>query len=464
MGLLIKNGRILSTEGEYVADILVEGEKIKEIGTDLSADGHEVVDATGKYVFPGGVDEHVHMGSFATTSFDTSHAAVVGGTTTIVDFAPQFEGLGIIDSVKKQNEEFAKGKSTSDYSFHGMVMNTSEELLKEIPLMADAGVTTLKFFMAYKYTPFMVQDDLIFKGMQIAKDYGITIMVHAENGDMVYTLQQQLLSEGKTEPINHAYSRPPIVEDEATQRAISLAELAGCPLFVVHVSTKGAMESIKKAHERGLPIYGETCTHYLTLDESYLAKPNFEGAKYVCSPALRTKEHLEAMWDAIKNNYLLAVGSDHAAVAGGFEKKKDGLNNFAAIPNGCPSFQERLAMLWTQGVEKGRISKERFVEIFATNPAKMVGIYPQKGTILPGSDADIVIFDPEYKGTIRFEDSYEGSDYATFEGFEKIGIADKVYLRGKLMAERGKFVGEKGVGEYIKPKAYGLCYQGIDKE
>ncbi len=463
MGLLIKNGTILSTEAEYIADILVEGEKIIEIGVNLPEDGHEIVDATGKYVFPGGVDEHVHMGSFATTSFDTSHAAVVGGTTTIVDFAPQFEGMGIIDSVKKQNEEFAKGQSTSDYSFHGMVMNTSEELLKEIPLMADAGVTTLKFFMAYKYTPFMVQDDLIFKGMQIAKDYGITIMVHAENGDMVYTLQQQLLAQGQTEPINHSYSRPPIVEDEATQRAISLAELAGCPLFVVHVSSKGALESIKKARARGLPIYGETCTHYLTLDESYLAKPNFEGAKYVCSPALRTKDHLEAMWDGIKNNHLLAVGSDHAAVAGGFEKKKDGLNNFAAIPNGCPSFQERLAVLWTQGVEKGKISKQRFVEIFATNPAKMVGIYPEKGTLLPGSDADIVIFDPEYRGKITFEDSYEGSDYATFEGFEKIGIADKVYLRGKLMAERGKFVGEKGIGQYIRPRPYALCYQDVEK-
>ena len=464
MGIIIKNGTIISANDEFVGDILIEGEKVKQVGMNLQEEDHEIIDATGKYVFPGGVDEHVHMGSFDTLSFETSHAAVVGGTTTIVDFAPQIKGKGIIESVEIQNKEFAVGKSTADYSFHGMVMDTSESLLEEIPKMADAGITTLKFFMAYKYTPFMVQDDLIFKGMQLAKNYGITIMVHAENGDMVYTLQNQLLEQGKTDPIYHAYSRPPIVEDEATQRAIYISELADCPLFVVHVSSKGAMEHIKAAHERGLPVYGETCTHYLTLDESFLAKPNFEGAKYVCSPALRKTEHLEAMWDGIKNNYLIAVGSDHAAVAGGFEKKKDGLNNFAKIPNGCPSVQERLAMLWTQGVEKGIISRQRFVDIFATTPAKVVGVYPQKGVILPGSDADIVIFDPTYRGVITHDDSYEGTDYAAFEGFEKKGIADKVFLRGKIVAERGRFVGEKGKGNYVRPKPYALCYQGFKKK
>lgn len=463
MGIIIKNGTIVSANDEFVGDILIEDEKIIEIGINLNSKGHEVIDASGKYVMPGGVDEHVHMGSFDTLSFETSHAALVGGTTTIVDFAPQIKGKGVIESIDIQNKELAQGKSSSDYSFHGMVMDISESLLEEIPKMVDAGITTLKFFMAYKYTPFMVPDDLIFKGMQIAKDYGITIMVHAENGDMVYTLQNQLLAEGKTDPVYHAYSRPPIVEDEATQRAIYISELAGCPLFVVHVSSKGAMEHIKIAHEKGLPVYGETCTHYLTLNQSFLEKPNFEGAKYVCSPALRTDEHLDAMWDAIKNNYLVAVGSDHAAVKGGFEKKKDGLNNFAKIPNGCPSVQDRMAMLWTQGVEKGKISRQRFVDIFSTTPAKVVGLYPQKGAILPGSDADIVIYDPSYRGTITHADSYEGTDYAAFEGFEKHGIVDKVFLRGKLVAQRGKFVGEKGKGKYIKPKPYGLCYDGFKK-
>ncbi|MDO5095592.1 MAG: dihydropyrimidinase [Peptostreptococcaceae bacterium] len=461
MGLLIKNGTIINTESEYVADILVENGKIVEIAENINPSGHEVVDAAGKYVFPGGVDEHVHMGSFATTTFDTSHAAVVGGTTTIVDFAPQLAGKGIIESIQLHDQNFAKGQSTSDYSFHGMVMDTSEELLNEIPKMVDAGITTLKFFMAYKYTPFMVQDDLIFKSMQIAKDYGITVMVHAENGDMVYTLQQQLLSEGKTDPIYHAHSRPPVVESEVTHRAIALAELAECPLFVVHVSCIEAALEIKNAYERGLPIYGETCTHYLTLDDSFLKKPDFEGAKYVCSPALREEWQLDEMWDAISKGYLLAVGSDHAAVLGGFEKKKDGLGNFAKIPNGCPGMQNRLDMLWTQGVCNGKISKQKFVEIFATNPAKIVGLYPQKGVLQIGSDADIVIFNPDFEGVITHADSYEGTDYAAYEGFPRKGIAEKVFLRGKLMAENGKLVAEKGKGQYIKPKPYAYVYQVI---
>ena len=464
MGILIKNGTIVSASDEFVGDILIEGEKIKEVGCGLPENGHKVIDASGRYVFPGGVDEHVHMGSFATSSFETSHAAVAGGTTTIVDFPAQLKGKGIIESVEIQKKEFAQGKASADYSFHGMVMDTSEKLLEEIPKLADAGICSLKFFMAYKYTPFMVEDDLIFKSMQIAKDYGITVMVHAENGNMIYVLQQQLLAAGHKEPIYHAVSRPPIVEEEAARRAISFAELSGCPLFIVHVSTKGAAKAIREAKERGLPVYGETCTHYLTLDESNLAKPNFEGAKYVCSPALRKPEHLQAMWKAIAANDLTAVGSDHASVAGGFEKKKDGIDDFAKIPNGCPSMQERLAMLWTQGVAAGKISRQRFVEIFATAPAKVTGLWPQKGVIAPGADADIVIYDPDFRGTITLADSLEGTDYCTFEGFERKGRAEKVFLRGELAAENGKFIGTKGSGRYIRPKPYALCYDGVAKK
>lgn len=461
MGLLIKNGLIITSCEEFLGDILIEGEKIKSIGSHLSEKGHNIVDATGKYIFPGGVDEHVHMGSFDTDGFETSHAAVVGGTTTIVDFAPQFKDMSVINSVKKQHQEYAKGYSTADYSLHGMVMDTSEKLLDEIPRMPDNGISTLKFFMAYKFTPFMVSDELIFKAMQIARDYGITIMVHAENGDIIHTLQQQLIKQGKKEPIYHAYSRPPIVEEEATSRIIYLAELAKCPLFIVHVSTKGAMAHIKKAREKGLPIYGETCTHYLTLDETYLKKPEFEGAKYVCSPPLRTKEHLESLWDGLKKGYITGVGSDHASVSGGFKKKHIGLNDFTKIPNGCPGFQERLTMLWTQGVETGKISRKKLVEIFSTNPAKTVGIYPQKGALLPGSDADIVIFNPTYSGKITLKDSYEETDYCLWDGFDRKGRVERVYLRGKLMAENGKLTGEKGNGIYIRPKPYGLCYENI---
>lgn len=462
MGLLIKNGTIVSAIDEFVGDILVEDEKIREVGVDLPAEGHEVVDATGKYIFPGGVDEHVHMGPFNSYSFETSHAAVVGGTTTIVDFAPQFEGMGLIESKDKHNRERAAGISTADYSFHTMVMDTDEKLLEEIPHLAENGLGTIKLLMAYNGTPYHAEDDLIFKVMKIARDHGITVMLHCENGQVIVELEKQLVAQGETLPINWSYSRPALVEDEATRRAVYFAELADCPTFIVHVTTEGALNHIKDAQERGLSVYGETCTHYLTLNESYLDTTDMEGAKYVCAPALRPEPHQEALWKGVRDNDLIAVSSDHAAYVGGFEAKSK--FQFPNIPPGAPGMQERLAMLWTQGVEKGRISRQRFVEIFATNPAKFVGLYPQKGVISPGADADIVVYDPEYRGMITHADSYEGTDYSTYEGFEKIGIADKVYLRGKLVAERGKLVGEKGNGRYLEAKPYGLVYDNFVKK
>lgn len=462
MGLLIKNGTIVSAVDEYVGDILVKDGKIKEIGLDLAAENHEIVDASGKYIFPGGVDEHVHMGPFNSYSFETSHAAVVGGTTTIVDFAPQFEGMGIIESKHKHHKERAEGISTADYSFHSMVMDTDEKLLDEIPAMVENGISTLKLLMAYNGTPYHAEDDIIFKSMQKARDHGITVMLHCENGDLIVNLEEQLAAAGNTKPINWARSRPSLVEDEATSRAIYLAELADCPTFIVHVTTEGAMNHIKQAQERDLPVFGETCTHYLTLSEDYLDTEDIEGAKYVCAPALRPPNHQEALWKGVRDNDLIAISSDHAAYVGGFEAKSD--FQFPNIPPGAPGFQDRLAMIWTQGVEKGRISRQRFVELTSTNPAKMVGLYPQKGALTPGADADIVVFDPEYRGTITHANSYEGTDYATYEGFEKRGIADKVYLRGQLMAERGELVGAKGKGQYIKAQPYGYCYKNYIKK
>ncbi len=457
--LLIKNGTIISATSEYVADILVEGEKIKEIGIDLPEDGCEVIDATGKYVFPGGVDEHVHMGPFGSYSFETSHAALVGGTTTIVDFAPQFKGKTLIESLQEHEKENAIGKASCDYSFHSMVMDNDPDLLmRSIPELAENGVANIKFFMAYKGTPFYANDELIIQGMAEAKKYGLTSMLHCENGDFIEALAKKYKAEGVKDPIGHSLSRPPIVEDEATFRGIQMAKIADCPLYVVHVTTKNAMRFIKEAREEGYSIYGETCTHYLTLDESNFLKPDFEGGKYVCAPALRTKDHLEALWDGVDKGYLTAIGSDNAAVKGGFESKKKGIDDFTKIPNGCPGMQNRLYMIWTQGVMKNRITRQKFVELTSTNPAKVCGFYPQKGAILPGSDADIVIYNPEVKGTITFKDNYEGSDYETYEGFERSGICEKVFLRGKLMAENGKYVGEKGTGRYIKQKAYALPY------
>lgn len=460
MGLLIKNGTIISASEEYVADILVEGEKIKEIGVDLPEDGHEVVDATGKFVFPGGVDEHVHMGPFGAYSFETSHAAVVGGTTTIVDFAPQDKGKTLVQSMIDHREKNAEGIATSDYAFHSMVMDNDEELLmKSIPELVDAGISNLKFFMAYKGSPFYADDELILRGMLEAKKHGITMMLHCENGDFIEVLQDVYKDGGVKDPIGHSLSRPPEVEDEATYRGIQMAKIADVPLFVVHVTTEGAMKHIKKAREDGRSVYGETCTQYLNLDESNFLKPNFEGGKYVCAPALRKQKHLDALWDAIDKGYLKAVSSDNAAVIGGFETKKKGKDDFTKIQNGAPGMQNRIYMLWTQGVEKNRITRQKFVELACTNPAKFCGLYPQKGAILPGSDADIVIYNPEVEGVIKFEDNYEGSDYDSYEGFERKGICEKVYLRGQLMAENGKFIGEKGGGRFLKQKPYSEAWK-----
>lgn len=460
MGLLIKGGTIVTATDEYVADILVEGEQIKSVGVDIPEEGHEVVDASGKYVFPGGVDEHVHMGTFGSLGFETSHAALVGGTTTIVDFAPQEQGKTLVESMINHRDNKAEGIASCDYSFHTMVMDNDEDLLmRSIPELVDNGISCLKFFMAYKGTPFYAPDELIMKGMLEAKKYGITMMLHCENGDMIEVLQKVYKEGGVKDPIGHSLSRPPIVEDESTYRGIAMAKAADVPLFVVHVSEKNAARHIREARQEGWPIYGETCTQYLNLDESNFLKPNFEGGKYVCAPALRTPDHLEYLWGAIQRGELKAVSSDNAANDGGFEgAKKKGMGDFSTIQNGAPGMQNRMYMLWTQGVEKGRLTRQQFVELACTNPAKVAGIYPEKGSIMPGADADIGIFDPNVEGTIKFEDNYEGIDYDSYEGFERKGIFEKVYLRGKLMAENGKFVGEKGQGKWLKQKPFGLAY------
>lgn len=465
MSLLIKNGTVLSALGESIADIYVENETITAVSRGLDIQADEVVDATGKFVFPGGVDEHVHYGSFGGLLFDTSHAAAVGGTTTIVDFAPQDQGVPLIEAIERQAAK-AKDTASVDYAFHGIIMDPKESVFQEIKDLPSIGVATLKLFMAYKGSPFYCDDEAIFKAMQIGKNYGVTMMVHAENGDVINVLQRQLVAEGKTDPVYHYYSRPPMVEEEATRRAIALAELAHTPLFVVHVSARGAMEAIREAHSRGLPVYGETCTHYLTLNLDNLAKrgdDGFEGAKYVCSPALRPQEHLDAMWEAVSRGWLTAVGSDHCANDGGYEKcKKKGLGDFSKIPNGAPGVQDRLAMLWTQGVETGKITRQKFVELFATAPARVVGL-PHKGRLDVGCDADIVVYDPAYHGVITNAGSYHGTDYCSYEGFPMKGIPEKVYLRGKLVAESGTFVGERGKGRRLRCKPYGLCFDTFGK-
>lgn len=458
MSLLIKNGTILSAVDEYIADLYIEGEKFIAIGKDLDVKADKVIDASGKYVFPGGVDEHVHYGSFGGRLFETTHAAAVGGTTTIVDFAPQEKDVPLLEAVRRQAAK-AQGNSSVDFGFHSIIMDPKDSVFDEIVHLPEVGVSCLKLFMAYKGTSFYSDDEAILKAMLEAKKAGITMMVHAENADMISVLQKYYLDRGETEPVYHYYSRPPISEDEATSRAVWLARMADCPLFVVHVTTKGAMEAIRDAHLTGQPVFGETCTHYLTLTTDYLALPNFEGAKYVCSPPLRPQLHVDALWQAVREGWLLSIGSDHCALDGGFEiTKKKGIGDFTKIPNGCPGVQDRLSLIWTYGVCTGKLTRQRFIDLTCTTPAKVSGLFPRKGHIAIGADADFSIFDPTIKSVITNETSLHGIDYTGFEGFPIEGRFDEVYLRGNLVAQKGKFVGEMGKGQWIHGKPYARCY------
>ena len=459
MSLLIKNGTIVTSTSEYQADLLVDGEKIVEIGKDIDPAGHEVVDATGKYVLPGGVDEHLHYNAFNSLGYETSHAALVGGTTTVGDFVMQPEGKSLKESIVDYKRDFVDGISTPDYIFHGIIMDPSEETIEGLKDVPSVGVSSVKVFMAYKGMSYYVDDEWLFKALQNGKKSGVTIMVHAENADVVNIRTQQLVDEGKTDVKYFPQSRPVLAEAEATSRAIHMAKIADAPVFVVHVTNKKAAQVIRDAYAEGVSAYGETCTHYLMFNEEVFSKPNFEGAKYVCTPPIRPQSDVDYMWEAINRGELLAVGSDHCAIVGGFEEgKKKGLNDFSKIPPGSPGVQDRLNMIWTYGVETGKISRQKFVEVCATNPAKICGVYPQKGDLLVGSDADIVIFNPEYRGTVKHEDALMGSDYTTYDGFEQKGIAEKVYLRGNLMAENGKFVGQKGIGKQAMSKPFALAY------
>jgi dihydropyrimidinase len=462
MSVLIKNGTIVTAEGEFAGDIFVEGESISAVGEGLKLQADEIVDATGKYILPGGVDQHVHF-SFTykgskVRGFETSNAAAVGGTTTLIEFVNQVQGKGLVESIDEYRKTDADGIAMVDYAFHSIMTDPRPEVIEEIPRLAEAGYPTMKLFMAYKGMFFHADDDSILKALYKGKEAGITVMVHAENAEMIDVLSKKLIAEGKTDPYYHAVSRPPVVEAEATRRAIYLAD---APLYVVHVSAKEALEEIKQAYGRGQAVYGETCSHYLVLDTEDLAKPGFEGAKYVCSPALRTKEHRDALWEAVNRGWLNAISSDHC----GFdykEQKHMGAGpgkSFADIPNGAPSLQNRLNILWTYGVCEGKISRCRLVDLFATTPAKVNGL-EKKGRIEIGFDADLVVFDPDYEGTISAAYNLEGVDYCPFEGFKQKGRAETVFLRGSRIVDNGSYVGTKGQGKFIPGRPYGLAYGG----
>ena len=351
-----------------------------------------------------------------------------------------------------------------DYGFHIVMTDPRPEVIEEIPKLAEAGYPTLKLFMAYKGQFFHADDDAIIQALTKGKEAGITVMVHAENGDIVDFLTKKLIAEGKTGTYYHAVSRPPVCEAEATRRAIYLAEMADAPIYIVHVTCKEALDEIRAAYQRGQSVYGETCAHYLLFDESVLDQPNFEGAKYICSPALRTKDHQEPLWEALNKGWLNAVSSDHC----GFDfavQKHMGFGegkSFADVPNGAPSVQNRVNAVWTYGVCEGKLSRQEFVNVIAASPARVNGL-TEKGHIAVGYDADIVVFDPDYRGVMGVANSLEGVDYSIYEGMEQKGRPETVLLRGQVIVENAEYVGKKGQGKLAKGKPFGSAYDKFKK-
>ncbi|QQD84129.1 MULTISPECIES: dihydropyrimidinase [Jeotgalicoccus] len=461
MKTLIKDGMIVTSEHEFKGDILIEGTKIEAIGRDLRVEADEVINAEGMYILPGGVDQHAHF-SFEfmgerTKGFETTNSAIIGGTTTVIEFVNQEQGKGLVETVEDYNKEWVEGISMVDYSFHPVITNPSEETFKDIKNLPEAGYPSVKLFMAYKGQFFHSDDEAVTNALLEAKDAGVTVMVHAENADLIELMQKKAIAEGNTDPYYHALTRPPIVETEATERAINLARFAEAPIYIVHVTTKGAVDAIKKAKEEGLPVFGETCTQYLLLDKEYLQKDNFEGANYVCSPALRDKDDQEYLWKSLKDGWLNAVSSDHCSFT--TEQKKMGLDDFRKIPNGSPGLENRLPMLWTYGVETGKITRPELVEYYAASPARNNGIDHKKGYLAPGYDADIVIYNPHVRKKVKLEDSLNGVDFTIYEGFDQVGECDAVFLRGTQVVKDAKYIGEQGQGHFVKGKPFGTAFR-----
>ncbi|MBN9653934.1 dihydropyrimidinase [Halobacillus sp. GSS1] len=459
MKKIIKNGTIVTAADTYKADILIENEKIALIGQDLNDSAAEVVDAEGNYIFPGGIDPHTHLempfgGTVSKDDFETGTiAAAHGGTTTVIDFCLTDKGKPLQNSIDQWHAK-SKDKSVIDYSFHLMIGEMNEDVLEQLPsVIEDEGITSFKVFMAYKNV-FQADDGTLFRTLEQAKKLGALVMVHAENGDVIDHLVNKALEAGQTDPIYHALTRPPEVEGEATGRAAELTGLADSQLYVVHVTCEQAVEAIAKARKKGYNVTGETCPQYLVLDQSYLEKPDFEGAKYVWSPPLREKHHQEVLWNALKTGDLQTLGSDQCSFD--FKGQKDlGKGDFTKIPNGGPIIEDRVSILFSEGVKKGRITLNEFVDITSTKIAKTFGLFPQKGTISVGADADIVIFDPTVERTISVETSHMAADYNPFEGMKVTGQPVSVLSRGDYVIKNKEFVGKLGKGNYLKRSRYG---------
>jgi dihydropyrimidinase len=454
--LLFTGGTVVTAEGSYRADVLVEDGKVSAVGASIDADGIQTVDASGLLVMPGFIDAHTHMdmpfgGTMTADDWATgTEAAVAGGTTTIIDFALQEVGGTLAGAVEAWTEK-SRDKAVIDYGFHVAITDLRDDIKAELPDLAAKGVASVKIFMAYKGTPLYTEDDDLFETLQLSRDAGVLVMVHAENGDAIAKLQQQALARGDTAPKFHALTRPEAVEAEATNRAIRLAEVAEAPILVVHVSCAPALEAIHLAHERGQTVFAETCPQYFVFEYEDLAREGFEGAKYVCSPPLRDPSNRPALWNGLKTGDLQIFGSDHCSF--NYEGQKDlGRDDFTLIPNGIPGAEERAMTLWTLGVREGKLSENQFVAVLSTNQARIYGAYPKKGTLAPGADADIVLWDPGLSTTATVGNRHGNVDYTPYEGRTFTGGPAAVYVRGNLVYKGGEVVGERGSGRFVERK------------
>lgn len=461
MSLLIKNGRIITAEHDYIADVFVEKDTITLIGKDLSVQADTILDAKGKYVIPGGIDVHTHLdmpfgGTTSSDDFETgTRAAAFGGTTTIVDFATQAKGTRMRDALDIWWKK-AEGKATIDYGFHMIVTDLPDAHMEDMTDLVREGISSFKLFMAYPNV-LLVDDATIFKAMRHTASTGALVCMHAENGNVIDVAVQKALAEGKRAPIYHALTRATTAEGEAVNRSIALAEMAGAPVYIVHLSSNDALEKITEARDRGIPAFAETCPQYLFLSLDDMGKPGFEDAKLVFTPPLREKWNQEKLWGGLRRNALQIVSTDHCPFCF-HEQKELGIGDFTKIPNGGPGIEHRMQLIHDGGVNEKRITLNRWIELTSTTPAKMFGMFPKKGTIAVGSDADIVLWDPEKEFTISAHTHHMRVDYSMFEGKKVKGNVDTVISRGEIIVKDNEFHGKAGRGNYLKRSTYGAAW------
>ena len=461
MSILIKNGRVITAVDDYMGDVFIEKETVSLIGKSLEMEADEVIDASGKYLFPGGLDPHKHLdmpfgGTVSADDFETGTlAADHGGTTTLIDFAIQTKGHSTLEALDTWHAK-AEGKTAIDYGFHMIVTDLDDKRIHEMKMLADEGVTSYKLFMAYPGVLY-VDDGTIYRAMRAAGENGTVVCMHAENGIVIDEIVKIALAEGKTEPKYHALTRPTRMEAEGVHRAIAIAEVAHVPVYIVHLSSSDALEQVMLARNRGVHAFAETCPQYLFLDHSYYEQEGFEGAKYVMTPALREKWNQDELWKGIKFGNLQSISTDHCPFC--FKDQKIlGIDDFSKIPNGGPGVENRMSLVFNGGVNSGRISLNKFVELTSTAAAKTFGLFPKKGTIAIDSDADIVIFDPQRKETISVNNActhHMNVDYNAYEGFEVTGFTETVLSRGKVIIKDCEYVGKKGDGQFLKRGLYG---------